>query len=124
MLAITAIGGKIIQTLRSYVLRITQAGETVAKEYQQLMQNNAQYIASGNEAQHLERKLVMTRLSALPGHWHTAKQEADALRATLRRGANDITVGEAGTYAAFVLEAYGWFCLGEALGRGSLVGYT
>ena len=95
----------------------------VSKHYKELVRNNQQYIASPAESEALERKLVITRLASIPQRWRHATNEFLALRSSLRDSGN-LTVGEAGTYTLFVLEAYGWLCFGEAIGRGSLVDYA
>lgn len=98
----------------------TQAKEVAKREYDTLMQRNAHHVAS--ESEELEKKLLFTRLAALPRRWAHAREEYGAFRQSLQKG-GEMTFGEAGVYIGFALEAYGWFCIGEILGRGSLVGY-
>ena len=58
----------------------------------------------------------------MPGHYAAAQVEFGALK-QMWAGAGELTIAQAGPVALFGAEVFAWFCVGEVIGRGSLVGY-
>lgn len=71
----------------------------------------------------LSKKLFFTQLASFPVRYQAMLKEIDHLKVKLTHR-NDLELEDVGISVLFALECYGWFCVGEIIGRGgTIVGY-
>ncbi|KAI4347021.1 hypothetical protein L6164_007872 [Bauhinia variegata] len=116
--------------LKQLQSKACQASQFVSKHgttyYKQLLEENKQYIQDPPTVEKcdlLSKQLFYTRLASIPGRYESFWKELDYVK-QLWKNRQDLKVEDVGIAALFGLECYGWYCLGEIVGRGfTITGY-
>ncbi|GMH43854.1 hypothetical protein BSKO_11788 [Bryopsis sp. KO-2023] len=97
----------------------------VEEQYVNLMKENAKFVVNDPaKEQLLLRQWFFTKMSKIPVTKAEAQKEYAGLKDLwAKRG--ELSLQEVGTGLMFSAEVFGWFCIGEILGRGgNLIGYN
>ncbi|KAG0569068.1 hypothetical protein M758_6G059300 [Ceratodon purpureus] len=109
--------------IRQLQTRVATVTETVAKYNKRVLEKNKHYVADNptiEKCQELSKQLFYTRLASLPVRYNEMWKELDHLKAKLTHR-NDLELEDLGVSILFLVECYGWFCMGEIVGRGGTV---
>ncbi|KAI4350747.1 hypothetical protein L6164_005168 [Bauhinia variegata] len=116
--------------LKQLQSKACQASQFVSKHgttyYRQLLEENKQYIQEPPTVEKcdlLSKQLFYTRLASIPGRYESFWKELDYVK-QLWKNRKELTVEDVSIAALFGLECYGWYCVGEIVGRGfTITGY-
>ncbi|XP_039164566.1 uncharacterized protein LOC104440389 [Eucalyptus grandis] len=116
-----------LHQLKAKANQVTQfVAEHGTAYYKKLLEENKQYIQEPPTVEKcnlLSKQLFYTRLASVPLRYEAFRKELDSVK-HLRRRRGDLKVEDVGIAALFGLECYGWFCIGEIVGRGfTIAGY-
>ncbi|KAL3747326.1 hypothetical protein ACJRO7_016154 [Eucalyptus globulus] len=116
-----------LHQLKAKANQVTQVvAEHGTAYYKKVLEENKQYIREPpmvEKCNLLSKQLFYTRLASIPHRYEAFWRELDYVK-HLWRHRGDLKVEDVGIAALFGLECYGWFCVGEIVGRGfTIAGY-
>ncbi|PWA61030.1 hypothetical protein CTI12_AA376200 [Artemisia annua] len=109
--------------------KATEASKFLSKHvntyYKETLEKNKKYIQDPptiEKCQQLSDQLFYTRLASIPNRYDAFWKELDGVK-QLVKTRKDLKLEDYGIGALFGIECFAWYCAGEIIGRGSLIGY-
>nr|GEU40882.1 putative ATPase, F0 complex, subunit G [Tanacetum cinerariifolium] len=115
-----------LHTLRSKAAEASKfLSKHVNTRYKEILEKNKKYIQDPptiEKCQQLSDQLLYTRLASIPNRYDAFWKELDGVK-QLVKTRTDLKLEDYGIAALFGIECFAWYCAGEIIGRGSLIGY-